>query len=107
MARIEHQNRTQALSLAQERMLSERDLIAPADTHADSAGDVYVVSGGHSWLEVDAALDEPGMITGEEKKAALRFWETSEDGQGYDVPKPMMKRLAVLGLVVRGHSRTG
>lgn len=39
-------------------------------------------------------------LTDEEKKAALRFWETSEDGEGYDVPKPMMKRLAALGLVV-------
>lgn len=38
-------------------------------------------------------------ITEEEKKAALRFCETSEDGEGYDVPKPMMKRLAELGLV--------
>lgn len=100
MARIEYQNRTQALSLDQERMLNERDLIAPADTHAESMGDVYIVSGGHSWAEVDAALDEHGMITDEEKKAALRFWETSEDGEGYDVPQPMMKRLAVLGLVV-------
>lgn len=40
------------------------------------------------------------ILTEEEKKAALRFCETSEDGEGYDVPKPMMKRLAELGLVV-------
>ena len=38
-------------------------------------------------------------LTDEEKKAALRFCETSGDGEGYDVPKPMMKRLAELGLV--------
>ena len=35
-----------------------------------------------------------------EYRAALRFIETCEDGEGYDVPKPMMKRLAELGLVV-------
>ena len=39
-------------------------------------------------------------LTEEEKKAALRFCETCEDGEGYDVPKPMMKRLKELGLVV-------
>lgn len=39
------------------------------------------------------------VMTLEEHAAALRFCETCEDGQGYDVPKSMMKRLTVLGLV--------
>jgi hypothetical protein len=39
-------------------------------------------------------------LTDDEKKAALRFCETCEDSEGYDVPKAMMKRLAELGLVV-------
>lgn len=36
------------------------------------------------------------------KKNARRpfAFATCEDGEGYDVPKPMMKRLAELGLVV-------
>lgn len=38
-------------------------------------------------------------LTTEERAAALRFCETCEDGEGYDVAKPMMKRLAALGLV--------
>ena len=38
-------------------------------------------------------------LTIEERKAALRFCETCEDGQGFDVPKAMMRRLAELGLV--------
>lgn len=38
------------------------------------------------------------LSTGE-LKAALRFCETCEDDEGYDVPAPMMKRLAELGLV--------
>jgi hypothetical protein len=62
MARIEHEHRTQELSLAQEHMLNERDLIAPVDAHADSMGDVYIVSGGHSWADVDAALDETDIF---------------------------------------------
>ena len=40
------------------------------------------------------------LLTPEEREAALRFIETCEDGQGYDVSKPMMKRLADKGLVV-------
>lgn len=38
-------------------------------------------------------------MTDTEKKAAARFNETTEDGEGYDVPKPMMRRLRELGLV--------
>ena len=39
-------------------------------------------------------------ITEDERIAAIRFIETCEDGEGYDIPKPMMKRLAELGFVV-------
>ncbi len=38
-------------------------------------------------------------LTPEERAAALRFCETCQDDEGYDVPKPMMKRLVELGLV--------
>ena len=38
-------------------------------------------------------------ITDEERAAALRFCETCEDGQEYDVPSAMMRRLAQIGLV--------
>lgn len=38
-------------------------------------------------------------ITFDELKAALRFCETCEDDQDYDVPKSMMHRLETLGLV--------
>lgn len=40
------------------------------------------------------------IMTVDERNAALRFIETCEDGEGFDVPKPMMKRLTELGLVV-------
>ena len=40
------------------------------------------------------------LLTDDEKAAALRFCITCDDDEGYDVPKPMMKRLAALGLVV-------
>jgi hypothetical protein len=39
-------------------------------------------------------------LTPGERAAALRFCESFQDNEGYDVPKPMMKRLAALGLVI-------
>jgi hypothetical protein len=39
------------------------------------------------------------QLTPEELEAALRFIDTCADGEDYDVPGPMMKRLAALGLV--------
>ena len=40
-------------------------------------------------------------ILEEEINALIRFSETCEDGEGYDVPKGMMKSLAVIGLIRR------
>lgn len=40
------------------------------------------------------------LLTDKEKSAALRFCETCDDGEGYDVPRTMMKRLEELGLVI-------
>ena len=39
-------------------------------------------------------------MSDEEKAAALRFCETCDDDEGYDVPRPMMKRLETRGLVI-------
>ena len=39
-------------------------------------------------------------MTDDEKKAALRFCDTCDDNEGYDVSRPMMKRLEALGLVI-------
>lgn len=39
-------------------------------------------------------------MTDAEKSSALRFCETCDDGEGYDVPRPMMMRLEALGLVI-------
>lgn len=41
----------------------------------------------------------PFAIMSDELAALHRFYETTEDGQDYDVPVPMMKRLAIIGLV--------
>lgn len=38
-------------------------------------------------------------LTHEEYQALERFCETSDDGEGYDVPKSMMRRLAEIGVV--------
>lgn len=39
-------------------------------------------------------------MTPDEMRAAVRFCETCDDDEGCDVPRPMMKRLETLGLVV-------
>ena len=38
-------------------------------------------------------------LSDDERKAFQRFYETWDDGEGYDVPKPMMKRLAQIGVI--------
>ena len=38
-------------------------------------------------------------LPAEAMAALLRFAETCEDGEGYDVPKPMMSKLAKIGLL--------
>jgi hypothetical protein len=47
-------------------------------------------------------------LTADEREALERFHETWEDDKGYDVPKPMIKRLAKLGVVYsEGFGRYG
>ena len=38
-------------------------------------------------------------LTNDERKALERFTDTCDDGEGYDVPKQMMQRLAQIGVV--------
>ncbi len=39
-------------------------------------------------------------MSDDEKAAALRFCETCDDNEGYDVPRKMMLKLAAHGLVI-------
>ena len=53
---------------------------------------------------IKEALAQPeqepvAWLTDDERKAFERFNETCEDGEGYDVPKTMMKRLAEIGVI--------
>ena len=41
-------------------------------------------------------------LSADERAAARRFCETCEDGQEYDVPQAMMRRLEEVGLVIYG-----
>jgi len=43
----------------------------------------------------------PFPISDDEMAALRRFWECATDGEGYDVDKSMMQRLAEMGLVQR------
>lgn len=49
--------------------------------------------------ELAAGLEVLADMSSDEKRAALRFCETCDDDEGYDVPKLLMKRLVALGLV--------
>lgn len=43
----------------------------------------------------------PSLLNADELAALRRFDETCQDGEGYDVPKPMMQRLTEIGVVRR------
>lgn len=49
----------------------------------------------------DAQPSQAGELSDEEAAALLRFNETCEDGEGYDVPSPMMARLSQIGVTGR------
>lgn len=63
----------------------------------DSAQKCWTVPGSPHILLL---VNEIQQFSTEEIRAATRFCENCDDNEGYDVPKPMMKRLAELGLVV-------
>lgn len=48
-----------------------------------------------------AAPDSLNLMNADEMAALRRFDETCQDGEGYDVPKTMMQRLAAIGVVRR------
>ena len=47
------------------------------------------------------APQPPFPVSDDEMAALRRFWECASDGEGYDVEKTMMQRLAEMGLVQR------
>lgn len=50
-------------------------------------------------MNTERVIAVPVTITARQERDILRFRDTCEDGQGYDVPKDRMKSLALLGLV--------
>lgn len=55
----------------------------------------------HPSTSIDQQGGAPALLNVEEMAALRRFNETCEDGEGYDVRKPMMQRLASIGAVRR------
>ncbi|KPB36899.1 hypothetical protein PsaNZ64_00695 [Pseudomonas syringae pv. actinidiae] len=47
----------------------------------------------------DTTVEVSISLTEQQSKDLQRFYETTEDGQGYDVPADRMKSLARVGLV--------
>jgi hypothetical protein len=77
---------------------------------ADNSGPVllrhrtdWAESGTKLWIEVPLYTTQPQRpwvgLTNDERKALERFTETCDDGEGYDVPKQIMQRLAQIGVV--------
>lgn len=79
----------EATSKACEEIYSAMVCAAPDEQHAPEKPTSWRDWMGRLGMKVDA----------QETRALLRFNETLEDGEGYDVPKPMMRRLAEIGLV--------
>jgi hypothetical protein len=62
----------------------------------------WVEAAREGWLGALAQQPRaPTLLNVEEMAALRRFNETCEDGEGYDVRKPMMQRLATIGAVRR------
>jgi hypothetical protein len=55
----------------------------------------------HAESGKEVAAKPPFPISDDEMAALRRFWECATDGEGYDVEKSMMQRLAEMGLVQR------
>jgi hypothetical protein len=68
---------------------------APAATLSPLCGAQHAESG------KEVAAKPPFPISDDEMAALRRFWECATDGEGYDVEKSMMQRLAEMGLVQR------
>ncbi|KAA0944857.1 hypothetical protein FQ186_29130 [Pseudomonas sp. ANT_H14] len=49
--------------------------------------------------DVSVSVSVSITLTKQQERDILRFYDTCEDGQGYDVPKDRMKSLACLGLI--------
>ncbi len=52
-------------------------------------------------IVISEPVDRRVFVNQEEAAALNRFAETCEDSEGYDVPKPMMQRLACIGAIRR------
>lgn len=50
-------------------------------------------------MSVERVIAVPVKISEQQERDILRFRDTCEDDQGYDVPKDRMKSLARLGLI--------
>jgi hypothetical protein len=90
-----------------EAWASDQGFVLTRTVHGDDYQDLRTQGPWDAWQArapqpSGAAGDRlPFAILADELEALHRFYETTEDGQDYDVPVPMMKRLAVIGLVRR------
>jgi len=79
-----------------------KDAIHDAFEDARKAATLSPLCGAqHAENGEEVAAKPPFPISDDEMAAMRRFWECATDGEGYDVEKAMMQRLAEMGLVQR------
>jgi len=77
-----------------------------ADTAADLSAALAAATPAASTIGAAQTAEGAGQagqvaMTADELAALRRFYECAADGEGYDVPKPMMRRLSEIGVVQR------
>lgn len=71
---------------------------------AGSDKPVGILRGIKAVLATQGTIANDAVLGADERAAFERFVECADDGEGYDVPKPMMQRLAQIGVVRRTHA---
>jgi len=82
-----------ALKLAREALLPHKSTVLRWYTKVDEALDAI------DKVLAQSKQEPVAWLTDDEREAFERFNETCEDGEGYDVPKTMMRRLAEIGVI--------
>lgn len=94
-------SQARGLATVDNMILVPRDLIGAACSAIDKKREAPVILEKLRSYTMDAQPSQARELSDDEQAALLRFNETCEDGQEYDVPTRKMHRLAEIGVVSR------